>query len=120
MKNFTLLFTLLLAANSAVAQIQTVNDTLAMRTTLHEGEPITLPKSPKPATENLNDNEGEVSGNYFPRPFLFLGPSLMDGGYAALAWVGEAGLNIEGKYLIFSGDGAYDSGHKVNDNDQPN
>jgi|HubBroStandDraft_6_1064221.scaffolds.fasta_scaffold73436_3 hypothetical protein len=44
----------------------------------------------------------------------------MGGGYAPLAYRVEGGIDLENSHVIFRGLGAYDDGHKVNDNDQPN
>lgn len=44
----------------------------------------------------------------------------MGGGYAPFAEVGGAGLRIDSKHFLVDADGQYDSGRKVNDNDQPN
>jgi hypothetical protein len=66
------------------------------------------------------DREDWVSGKLVPMPYVGLGPSLMGGGYAVWAYRIEAGLNVEGTHLIFRSLAAYDDGHKVDDNDQPN
>jgi hypothetical protein len=55
-----------------------------------------------------------------PRPYAYLGPSLMGGGYAPLAYRAETGFDLESNRLIFRAVGAYDNGHKTNDGDQPN
>jgi hypothetical protein len=66
------------------------------------------------------DREEMVSGRFIPTPFLSLGPSLMGGGYGALAYRVEGGLNVEATHVVFRALAAYDNGHKVNDGDQPN
>lgn len=64
--------------------------------------------------------EDWVSGNPFPHPYIYMGPSFMGGGYALFAYTIEAGLNIEATHVIVRADGSYDNGRKVNDGDQPN
>jgi hypothetical protein len=44
----------------------------------------------------------------------------MPGGYASLAYRAEAGIDLESAHAIFRALGAYDDGHKTDDNDQPN
>jgi len=44
----------------------------------------------------------------------------MGGGYARFAEVGGAGFRIDAKRFLLDVSGQYDSGRKVNDNDQPN
>ncbi len=66
------------------------------------------------------DREEPVSGNPIPTPFLYLGPSLMGGGYATFAYRIEGGLNMEATHAILRAMAAYDDGRKVDDNDQPN
>jgi hypothetical protein len=67
-----------------------------------------------------DDRETDVSGRWFPVPYLFVGPSVMGGGYAPVAYRAEGGLSMDDKHVIFRALGAYDNGHKVNDNDQSN
>lgn len=58
--------------------------------------------------------------SFVPHPYLMIGPSLMSGGYAVLAYRVETGLNVESRQWVMKGSAAYDDGHKVNDGDQPN
>jgi hypothetical protein len=67
-----------------------------------------------------SEREAVVSGRLIPVPYLYLGPSLMGAGYAPIAYRAEGGLSMEGNQIIFRALGAYDNGHKINDNDQPN
>lgn len=55
-----------------------------------------------------------------PRPYLMIGPTLMGGGYAPLAYRAETGLNVESRQWVMKAGAAYDDGHIVNDGDQPN
>ena len=55
-----------------------------------------------------------------PHPYIFVGPSLMGGGYAPVAYRVEGGLNVESTRYLMSVSAAYDNGHQVNDGDQPN
>jgi hypothetical protein len=64
--------------------------------------------------------EEPVSGRPIPTPFLYLGPSVMGGGYAAWAYRLEGGLNMEATHVVFRALGAYDDGRKLDDDDQPN
>lgn len=66
------------------------------------------------------DREEAVSGRLIPVPFLYLGPSIMGGGYAPLAYRVEGGVGMEATHIVFQALGAYDNGHKVYDGDQPN
>lgn len=67
-----------------------------------------------------DQRESMVSGSFIPRPYVYFGPSLMGGGYAPVTVRSEAGINLEATHIVFRVLGAYDNGHKVNDNDQPN
>jgi hypothetical protein len=55
-----------------------------------------------------------------PHPYISLGPSLMPGGYAPLAYRAEGGIDLESNHFMLHALGAYDNGHKTDDNDQPN
>jgi len=55
-----------------------------------------------------------------PHPYLSFGPSLMEDGYAPLAYRTEVGIDMESSHAIVSALGAYDNGHKSDDGDQPN
>jgi hypothetical protein len=66
------------------------------------------------------DREDAVNGRLIPMPYLSVGPSFMGGGYAAIAYRAEAGVNLEGTHLVFRALAAYDNGRKVDDNDKPN
>jgi hypothetical protein len=55
-----------------------------------------------------------------PRPYAFVGPEGMGGGYAPIAGVGGTGLRIDSPRFLLDTDASYDNGHKTNDNDQPN
>jgi hypothetical protein len=55
-----------------------------------------------------------------PHPYLFLGPSLMEAGYAPVAYRIEGGLNVESRHWVMLASAAYDDGRQVNDGDQPN
>ena len=55
-----------------------------------------------------------------PRPYGFAGPKQMGGGYAPFAVVGGAGVRIDSKHFLLDANAWYDTGHKTNDNDQPN
>lgn len=66
------------------------------------------------------DREDPVSGHFIPTPFLYLGPSVMGGGYAVFAYRVEGGLNMEATHVVFRALAAYDNGHKIDDGDQPN
>jgi hypothetical protein len=73
------------------------------------------------ATQQDTDSKMEpLLSRLIPHPYLSLGPSLMGGGYAALAFRAEGGLNVESERWVMKASAAYDNGHKVNDNDQPN
>lgn len=68
-----------------------------------------------------NDDEREDwLHNPIPHPFLYLGPSLMGGGYAPLAYRAEGGIDVESTHFMLRALGAYDNGHKTDDGDQPN
>lgn len=72
------------------------------------------------ATAGHSDDDVELLTKPIPHPYVYLAPSLMGGGYAPLAYRAEAGVEIESTHAIFRALGAYDNGHKTNDNDQPN
>jgi hypothetical protein len=55
-----------------------------------------------------------------PHPYVSFGPSVMGGGYAPFAYRAEAGFDLESSHAMFRALGAYDNGHKIDDNDQPN
>jgi len=55
-----------------------------------------------------------------PRPYVFVGPELMGGGYAPVAWLAGTGMRLESPHLTFDANAAYDNGHKTNDGTQPN
>jgi hypothetical protein len=55
-----------------------------------------------------------------PRPYAFAGGKSMGGGYAPLAAIGGGGIRIDSRHCLLDAEGQYDTGHKVNDNDQPN
>ena len=55
-----------------------------------------------------------------PHPYGYVGPSLMGGGYAPIAWRVEAGLHVESTHLVIPIGLAYDNGRPANDADQPN
>lgn len=76
-----------------------------------------LVKSAKPGSSN---HDVELLSLPIPHPYICLGPSLMGGGYAPLAYRAEAGIDLESTHTILRALGAYDNGHKTNDNDQPN
>jgi hypothetical protein len=82
-----------------------------------EAQELSLRRQSADADYNREDL---VSGRLFPMPYLYLGSSIMGGGYAVFAYRAEGGVNIEGTHLIFRALGSYDNGRKVNDNDQPN
>jgi hypothetical protein len=63
---------------------------------------------------------GVLAPEFIPRPFFYAGAGLMGAGYAPLAWEGGGGLRIDSQHFLASAEGAYDNGHKTNDNDQPN
>jgi hypothetical protein len=44
----------------------------------------------------------------------------MGGGYAPFALVGGGGVRIDSAHFLFDANSWYDTGHKTNDNDQPN
>ena len=58
--------------------------------------------------------------NLVPHPYAFGGLEGMGGGYAPLAEIGGGGLRIDSRRVVVDGNGWYDNGHKINDNDQPN
>jgi hypothetical protein len=55
-----------------------------------------------------------------PHPYIFVSPALMGAGYALIAYRVEGGLNVESSRYVMSASAAYDSGHQVNDGNQPN
>jgi len=55
-----------------------------------------------------------------PHPYVYVGPSLMGGGYAPVAGRFEVGLQVESTHWVIPIGAAYDSGRQVNDADQPN
>lgn len=57
---------------------------------------------------------------YLPRPYVFVGPEGMGGGYAPLAFEEGVGLRLDTKHFLADTTAWYDNAHKVNDNDQPN
>jgi hypothetical protein len=71
-------------------------------------------------TASDGEREAMVSGNLVPHPYVYLGASLMGGGYGPVAGRAEAGINVEGTQVLFRALGAYDNGRKTNDGDQPN
>lgn len=81
---------------------------------------LSVVSEPAAFRRGSGERETDVSGSLFPMPYLYLGPSLMGGGYAPVAYCAEGGLSMEGSQVIFRALGTYDHGHKVNDNDQPN
>lgn len=89
-----------------------------------EGQTMTVQSSE--ADQNFRPGHGVeddpelIKLGYRPHPYIDFGVSDMPGGYAPLAAFGRAGLEIESRHLILGVSGAYDNGHKVNDNDQPN
>jgi hypothetical protein len=62
----------------------------------------------------------EILNRPIPHPYVYLGPSLMGGGYAPLAYRAEVGFDLESTHLILRSVGSYDNGHKTNDDNQPN
>jgi len=64
--------------------------------------------------------EDWVSGRPIPHPSLYLGPSLLGGGYGILAYTARGAVNIEATHFIFGASGGYDNGHKVDDGTGPN
>lgn len=63
----------------------------------------------------------EMLGNAIPHPYFFFGPSSSVGeGYARVVGRAEGGIDMESAHAIFRALGAYDTGTKINDNDQPN
>ena len=67
------------------------------------------------------NSEMQLLQNLIPHPYLYFGPSAsVGGGYAPLAYRAEGGIDSESPHAIFSILGAYDNGHKTDDNDQPN
>ncbi len=67
-----------------------------------------------------SNGDPEVLTKPVPHPYIALGPALMSGGYAPLAYRAEVGIDLESTHAIFRALAAYDNGHKINDNDQPN
>lgn len=67
-----------------------------------------------------SNGDPEVLTNPVPHPYIALGPALMSGGYAPLAYRAEVGIDLESTHAIIRALAAYDNGHKINDNDQPN
>lgn len=59
-------------------------------------------------------------GGFLPRPYVFLGPELMGGGYAPLAMEGGVGVRVEAEHLTVDANATYDNGHKTYDGTQPN
>src|SRR5260370_41769404 len=55
-----------------------------------------------------------------PRPYAFAGPKQMGAGYAPMAAVGGAGVRIDDSHFLLDANAWDDTGHKTNDNDQPN
>ena len=72
------------------------------------------------ANNNANSDLEPTLTRLTPHPYLFLGPSLMGGGYALLAYRVETGLKVESSNWVMKASAAYDNGRKVNDDDQPN
>lgn len=58
--------------------------------------------------------------SWFPHPYVGISGLLMGGGYWPFAAGGTAGFQVESRWISFDAHAAYDNGHKVNDNDQPN
>jgi hypothetical protein len=67
-----------------------------------------------------NGDIDKIRLSYRPRLYIDFGGSVMPGGYAALAGFGRVGFEVENRSLVADAFAAYDNGHKVNDNDQPN
>jgi hypothetical protein len=98
---------------------QTLDATMPF-TTGEGPEPMssaTFETVPKP---NANPDVDHFLTSLTPHPYLYFGPSVMGGGYATLAYRSEAGINIESRRWVMKALGAYDDGHKVHDDDQPN
>jgi hypothetical protein len=107
------------------------------RTLIQEGETVTTPTAyAQPGSQpagagsvsrqnfrpsNLNHGDGDrIRPSYRPHLYLGFGGSVMPGGYATLAGFGRAGFEVENRAFMADAYAAYDNGHKVNDNDQPN
>jgi hypothetical protein len=87
--------------------------------------PVATTTSTPTSTEHDHppDDQGERESwlRYpVPHPFVEIGPALMGGGYAPLAYFVETGIDVEARYFVLNADGAYDDGHKTDDGDQPN
>lgn len=78
--------------------------------------------SDKPATLSKAESDADVEllTAPIPHPYVSFGPSLMGGGYAPLAYRAETGIDLESSHAMLRALGAYDDGHKTNDEDQPN
>jgi hypothetical protein len=74
----------------------------------------------KPSKPESSEEDVELLTAPLPHPYICVGPSLMGGGYAQLAYRVEGGIDVESKHAIVRALGAYDNGHKVDDADQPN
>ena len=73
----------------------------------------------KPDANSASDLDPLVN-SFLPHPYLRIGPSIMGGGYAVLAYRAETGFDVESRLWVMKGSAAYDDGHQVNDGDQPN
>jgi hypothetical protein len=74
----------------------------------------------EPSKPETNRDAVELLSQPIPLPYIYIGPSLMAGGYAPLAYRAEAGIDLESTHALVRALGAYDDGHKTDDGDQPN
>lgn len=73
----------------------------------------------EPSKAETNRDDVELLTRPIPHPYVCIGPSLMAGGYAPLAYRAEAGIDLESTHTVVRALGAYDNGHKTDDGDQP-
>ena len=74
----------------------------------------------EPSKVETNFDGVELLTQPIPHPYICIGPALMGGGYAPLAYRAEAGIDLESTHAVVRALGAYDNGHKTDDGDQPN
>jgi hypothetical protein len=76
--------------------------------------------APDPVAAKPKDAGVTLLTRPIPHPYLALAGALMGGGYAPLGYRAEGGIDMESTHAIVRALAAYDNGHKIDDNDQPN
>jgi len=106
---------LLIIANSGYAQTLTSGATLDPKSKSSDSSSPSASYSLGVVADRRTVQRQSPFWDYIPRPYVYAGPELMGAGYAALAYLGGAGVRVDAEHLLFDAHADYDNGRKSND-----